>query len=146
MTANLHNVRTGVKLPAAESAPYAAQVGGILRRMAAKNQGEQGRGLRLPVGHGDWWPVRAREAALARAKRLGIRPPGTRSLRDEVIKLGVDVTEDKVGRALSGDVVTWEIADALSTVLEIPPPAQLPRNADEAEMVAMLLAKLRSIR
>lgn len=114
--------------------------------MAAKNQGDPGRGMRIPVGQGDWWPVRARAAADARAKALGIRAPGIRSLTDELRKTVEDATEDKVGRAINGEVVTWEIADGLSTILGIPPPAQLPRNADEAEMVAMLLAKLRAIR
>lgn len=94
----------------------------------------------------DWWPVQIRAAAEKRAKELGIRAPGARNLTDELAKIGIEVTEDKVGRAINGEVVTWELADGLSRILGVPPPAQLPRNADEAEMVAMLLAKLRSIK
>lgn len=94
----------------------------------------------------DWWLVQIRAAAEKRAKELGIRAPGARNLTDELAKIGIEVTEDKVGRAINGEVVTWELADGLSRILGVPPPAQLPRNADEAEMVAMLLAKLRSIK
>lgn len=139
-------MRTNVKDGAHEGAHCASQVAGILGRMASKNPVDLGRGVRIPIGKDDWWPVAAMAAATKRAKMLGIRAPGTRSLTNALIERGIDADEDKVGRCLSGKIVTWDIAAPLSEILEIPPPVELPRSRDEAEMVTVLLGKLRAIR
>lgn len=85
-------------------------------------------------------------AAEARAAKLGIRSPGIRSLTEELARAGVQTDEDTVGRNLRGDIVTWEVAVPLSRILEIPPPAVIPENDDEAQMIADILDRVRKIR
>lgn len=86
------------------------------------------------------------DAAQARAKKLGIRAPGLRSLAAELRKAGVDSDEDTVGRNLRGEIVTWDVAVPLSAILGIAPPAVMPESDDEAQVIATILGKLRNIR
>lgn len=101
--------------------------------MASKNRpaASDGRGVKIPIPPTHWWPVAARKAADDRAKRLGIRAPGIRSLTKELQSAGVATDEDTVGRCLRGDIITWDVAIPLSRILEIPPPAVLPSTMEE---------------
>lgn len=141
----LHTVRTSVKNDHRKAAHYAADVGGIIRGMAAKNSHTISRGVRIPVDPAGWWVTAIRADADARAKDLGIRAPGIRDLTAELVRRGVDAGEDDVGRCLRGEIVTWEIARPLSEILGVPPPAQMPATLEEAEVIASLL-KLRKLR
>lgn len=113
--------------------------------MAARNTTTP-RPVRIPIGAESWWPRQAMAAAEARAAKLGIRSPGIRSLTEELARAGVQTDEDTVGRNLRGDIVTWEVAVPLSRILEIPPPAVIPENDDEAQMIADILDRVRKIR
>lgn len=129
-------------------AHHAAQLGGIVEEMAAKNQTAGERGVRIPLGRDHWWPAMASKAAVGRAKKLGIRAPGVRDLARELSEAGVTVDEDTVGRCLRGEIVTWDVAIPLSRIPGIPAPARLPASPKEAALlesgdeIRALLAKL----
>ena len=91
------------------------------------------RGTRIPLPPGHWWPVEARKAAERRAEKLGIRPPGIRSLVDALAEMKVKIDEDTLGRCLRGEIVTWEVAVPLSKILGIPPPAIIPTSPEDGE-------------
>jgi hypothetical protein len=114
--------------------------------MAAKIPSTAPRGVRIPIDKESWWPTAARAAADKRAKEKGLRPPGVRDLTAEICAMGVDTDEDAVGRCLRGEIVTWEIAKPMSTILGIPPPAHMPTSLAEAEVFATLLEKLKNLR
>lgn len=114
--------------------------------MAAKNPTAQPRPVRIPIGKGSWWQVAAMAAAVKRARELNIREPGIRSLAEKLAEVGVVTDEDTVGRNLRGEIVTWDVAVPLSKILGIAPPAIIPENDDEAELIASLLSKLRGVR
>ena len=146
MPRTLHIMRTSVNARSRESAHSAPQVGGILCGMAAKIPSTAPRGVRIPIDKESWWPTAARAAADKRAKEKGLRPPGVRDLTAEICAMGVDTDEDAVGRCLRGEIVTWEIAKPMSTILGIPPPAHMPTSLAEAEVFATLLEKLKNLR
>ena len=114
--------------------------------MAAKNSADSPRPSRIPIDSGSWWPRRAMDAAVERARGLGIRAPGLRSLAAELRTRGVQADEDTVGRNLRGEIVTWEVAVPLSAILGIAPPAVMPETDDEAQVIATILDKLRAVR
>ncbi len=126
-------MRTTSKREVGSSAPYAAQVGGIVEDMAAKNLASAERGVRIPLPAGHWWPILAAKAAAARAKERGLRAPGIRDLARELAATGVTV--DTVGRCLRGEIVTWDVAIPLSRILGIPAPARLPATPEEAALI-----------
>lgn len=112
----------------------------------------EGRGVRIPISKDHWWVAVIRAAADERAERLGLRRPGLRDLAREMSERGTTVDETALGRCVSGDLVTWEIAIPLSRILGVPPPAAIARTIQEAhafdaaDELALLLDRLRSLK
>ncbi len=110
------------------------------------------RGVRIPLPPGHWWVTEIRAAADRRAERLGLRSPGLRDLARELADQGTIIDEIALGRCVSGQLVTWEVAIPLSRVLGVPPPAAIARTIQEAkafenaEEMALLLQKMRALK
>lgn len=112
----------------------------------------EARGIRIPLPRDHWWVTEIREAANQRAERLGLRRPGLRSLLSELEKRGTRTDEVSLGRCVNGELVSWELALPLSSILGVPPPAAIARTIQEAlvfqnaDELNELLEKLRSLK
>ena len=100
---------------------------------------DEGRNVRIPLPAGHWWPIRAQEklrefAAAKKAKRL----PGWEVVHQALREKGIESSVDKVRRCINGEVVTWELADAISELFGIPPPAV--KSTSEAHALALVKA------
>jgi hypothetical protein len=87
----------------------------------------------IPLPEGHWWPAAAQAAVDAR--KTG-KQPGWQGYADQLVKRGVPgANVDKVKRCVLGTHVTWEIAEPLSRLLDIPPPAFIAESREAAEAI-----------
>jgi hypothetical protein len=105
--------------------------------MAAAHPGKPKRPVAIPLPDGHWWPPRAQEAMIEWARKNDVRrAPGWRELHAKVRAAGVKTSEDTVRRCVLGDLVTWDVATAVSKILGIDPPAVIAVTEDHAKALA----------
>jgi hypothetical protein len=79
-----------------------------------------------------WWLALVAEKTAER----GIK----RRLLDDLQRLGVEIDEPALGRAIRGERVQIEVARRLSDLLQIPPPIFLPDTEADARAIVAELA------
>jgi hypothetical protein len=81
-----------------------------------------------------WWCKLAKARTEAWARERGLRLPGWRALTAAAAAHAERMDEDRVRRCVLGENVPWDVAGAVSKVLEIEPPGvyRVFANEDEA--------------
>lgn len=107
--------------------------------MPGKTGQQRGNKIPLPVDH--WWWANANAAREAR----GDARKGYRSITEELLQRGVDVSEDAVRRVFEDHVLTWELAGPLCSVLKVAMPAVILTAPPSAVEIAAGIASLRTL-